>query len=71
VTHEEICPECRAQLEAGDGIDTRKCFLCHAMVCRHLARKGRIRVDGGAWGEEIVCKDPFPCAKRHGERVIK
>lgn len=67
---EVICTPCRDLLNAGDGIDTRSCFVCGAMVCREESRKARVRVDGGEWRQVIACKDPFACAVRHGERVI-
>jgi len=68
---EVICKDCRALLDAGDGIDTRQCAICTATVCREEARKAHVRVDGGAWSEQVVCKDSFRCMVRHGQRVIK
>lgn len=72
IRHEEICEKCRAQLDAGDGIDTRDCALCNAMICRHSARKGPLRTEGGKWDPEaIVCKEWAPCVVRTGKRWIK
>lgn len=68
---ESICAPCRALLDAGDGIDTRQCFVCGATVCREEARKARVRTGDGEWTQQVVCRDWAACVVRHGKRVIK
>lgn len=69
---ELICEPCRALLDAGDGIDTRPCWLCTVTVgCRHEMRKGRVRIEGGEWSEQVVCKDAFACMSRFAARIIR
>lgn len=68
---DEICAACRAQLDVGDGIDTRSCALCSATVCRHSARKATVRSGAGPWEKKIVCNNWTGCIVRHGQLVIK
>lgn len=68
---ELICTTCRALLDAGDGIDTRECFLCGAVVCRENARKAQIRIGEQPWRVEVACLEPFACLRRHADRIMK